>query len=1221
MKKLLAVATIALALTTILEFHFVTPAFAARARGRSVDRTADTMYRTIHAALRRQRGQTSFANVEMRNSYSANRGALESTEGVVAQAAAMPADGAGARREQQESDVYKLGPKGSHLLYLLNNYRGLQVVSFARGLNHPEVVGRVSATGNFPNDMYIDEAHHRILVLERTYIDENTEAYTPNQSRIVVYDIQDPAHPTIAQIVEVRGEIVDSRMVGDILYVASSTRPDWTQRNYANSAKGNVSSYSLAEKEVKQVQNQEMSLPVSRHENMGIVEVEKDGKYQYYVTAVLTQNQWGWWDRQSEVEVLDINSPTGEIKSLMTVAARGRIKSRSWVTIKDGSLLVASNYFTNQAGVTTNSSGEIIKDRWTPSRGRIALEVFHLPSGDERDVVLTERQFQNRLGHLDLMLENVPAAKQDASRETLLDDLQYGLRGRFMRVGTGAQAKLRKPFADLFETRGDTNGLSADLQSVRFSKTEATLAWVPANKIDPIDTFDISNVRKGVPHKHRIQFDGYVGKHWPISFQGREYYLGLGFIQNVANSDRNERFVQVKLFERVERRGKVGLEEVSTLQLRDTGAWVNTEDQDKLFEVKMGADGHGTLLFQTSISRNGNYTQGGKLIGFDLNLVDADQDKTPLFREGGLLAGNAGWLRRVFSNPHLEDVINAFSDRELAIFSAGTPAILADAEQIHRAGTVLELARNIVGYTSLGEGHQARGVQIVSDDSDIFDRSNPGSTTLRLVSPQTADQPRAELEQRTDLELNLGGKYFAHAKSSDGKYLLVLTRTEHVSSEETAIQRPYWHGHSRNYDYFLKVISLEARTGQESRLHVVGAKDWQATGTDFSSSLGMPTIVTDEPVLEPATPQETATHVANLRTELSGLVEIGPHRFAYFAGNILKQIEITNAGVELHDIAVQNNHGLTADSNPRLIDVGGLHYVLFTRPLEGASNAPLHEAQAEYTQGEFNYVRHFVAPITAQGGGGEWFMGPAVNIPGIPIAKSGSHLITREDVVLDWAEVDDTTIRTGDRTVVNRSNQQLTRPALNVVHLANGVATLTDHHLDREISGRLHVSGETIFALGEDTNNYRYSSYDNQTRNPRLVTYGVDATTHELTESHQLIHGLSLQGNLSLEYVGQHPTMDGMHLAVIRNSRRAQVVAWAEGARPSVMNVYQLDEQMARPLTPASEFTLPVGSGYYWGYGNRKTDRISLNIVNSEPSLTFTAGLGGVCQLFLTKDE
>ena len=88
---------------------------------------------TIESQLKRFKGQTKFLTPSQRYwGHTMNR----------ADARAESAPG-GAARAVQESDIFKIGKPGTKLLYLLNNYRGLQVVSYAQGDDQPELLGLV----------------------------------------------------------------------------------------------------------------------------------------------------------------------------------------------------------------------------------------------------------------------------------------------------------------------------------------------------------------------------------------------------------------------------------------------------------------------------------------------------------------------------------------------------------------------------------------------------------------------------------------------------------------------------------------------------------------------------------------------------------------------------------------------------------------------------------------------------------------------------------------------------------------------------------------------------------------------------------------------------------------------------------------------------------------------------------------------------------------------
>ena len=168
---------------------------------------------SIEAKLSRYEGQTEFLNPHYSGGYRNDRLYSTAVDRVETKSRSV---GAGPRREIQESDVFKLGPKGSKLLYLLNNYRGLQVVSFEDGANAPKIKGRVLPSGNSPQIMYDSPADDdQYIVVENHYQENNTSG------RVLVYDINDASDPVELKSSSFQGRVVDSRLVGDILYVAS----------------------------------------------------------------------------------------------------------------------------------------------------------------------------------------------------------------------------------------------------------------------------------------------------------------------------------------------------------------------------------------------------------------------------------------------------------------------------------------------------------------------------------------------------------------------------------------------------------------------------------------------------------------------------------------------------------------------------------------------------------------------------------------------------------------------------------------------------------------------------------------------------------------------------------------------------------------------------------------------------------------------------------------
>ncbi len=128
-------------------------------------------------------------------------------------------------REIEEADIIKID--GTNL-YILNRYRGLFVCDISQPDN-PSVTGQVSVIGN-PVEMYIRENLAYVIVSDLNSgvypllgaADSALSSASEPGSRIDVLDISDKTKPKIADSFNLEGEVTDSRIVGDILYVVSS---------------------------------------------------------------------------------------------------------------------------------------------------------------------------------------------------------------------------------------------------------------------------------------------------------------------------------------------------------------------------------------------------------------------------------------------------------------------------------------------------------------------------------------------------------------------------------------------------------------------------------------------------------------------------------------------------------------------------------------------------------------------------------------------------------------------------------------------------------------------------------------------------------------------------------------------------------------------------------------------------------------------------------------
>ncbi len=755
---------------------------------------------TIESQLKRFKGQTKFLTPAQRYW---GRGMNRAD----ARAEAAPAEGGA--RAVQESDIFKIGKPGTKLLYLLNNYRGLQVVSYAQGDDQPELLGRVEATGNYPDAMYFDQAHDRLIVLENNYQSDENDYYDYSdvQSRLVTYDVSNTSAPKIASIVNLKGQLSESRMVGNVLYVATSVRPSYSQRQANQNGQGFVYSFGLDTAEVAQIDNIALAAPISYGENMNVIEVKDGNQFKYFLIAVLSKDGWGFWDRQSLVQVVDISSAAGKINSVMVVNAKGAVRERSQTSIKNNSLIVASNY---QSTVDSNIQ-------------RVAVESFAFPTATSETIDATEAQFRR------LFIDREVAKKEQALiaagvsgdaledqvvafREVQAADASTGLKGRFVnQTSDDGAVALVKPLADSTSTVGNTQGLSASLQDVRFNGDSLYVFWVPANNVDPLDIFDISKP-DAIKHVGHLEFDGWIQHAQPVTYAGKDYILGLGWVIPSDDNEHQRRYPQAMLFE-VKRfaSGAVRADVVAQKNLGTSSTWANFNASDKEIETRFVTDSTGVIMFEFSSWDQNSYVQGGKLIGFDLSKADSDPDQ--VFAEGGVLSGSDSWLRRIFTNTEINRV-NTFADEALATYSVN--AGIGAANQIVEASNVLELARNIRGYETLA----ANGVQIVSNYSWSYDATS--KTELRLVEKAKADSEKA---QALSL-LTLDGNYIDSLKAGDDSLLVLTEDTKRVANAD-----------GTGFDY-KSMILVTRVTLNDQGLQATGVATWDTESVTTDSRLG-----------------------------------------------------------------------------------------------------------------------------------------------------------------------------------------------------------------------------------------------------------------------------------------------------------------------------------------------------------------------------------------------
>ena len=563
---------------------------------------------------------------------------------------------------------------------------------------------------------------------------------------LVVYDVSKPTAPAKTRTIDIDGLVMDSRIVGDVLYVAS--RDD---------DKGLVTSYSLTSSDLHQVEQHALSLPVAYGENMNIIQQGND----YFLVAVLADKGWGWWRNASVVDVVDISDAKGKIKPLMSVATRGFIRERSQTSIANRALIVTSNYAPKE---TLPGQQEVL---------RIAVETFKFP--ETTSEILTDDEAQFRKLNIQRQVQGHYGTDLEQLTDKLMNDATLGLKGRFIRQGE----TLKKIVADSIVTVGDGSGLSAQLQDVRVQDGLLYAFWVPRDQIDPFDLFDMSHPENGITYLGRLHFDGWIERAIPFSFAGRKFVLGLGWIQPVVDNEDGRRVPQAMIFEIKTVGGKLKAVEMSQLSLEGSNIWTNFNGQDKMVEVRETTPGQGEILFGAERFEKNSFNGGGQIIRFDLSKVDTSDSLT----RGPFLSGGAEWIRRVFTNPEINR-INSFSDHALATFSStrGT----GDAHPVN----ILELARDVAGYEIV----QGTGVQIVTDGY----WGNVGATTsLRAVKMVDAEKAQAlstlEIPGTYDARLMIGDDLLVMTTRYDaGKTTYRLTRVTAVNGALSEVAHQDW---------------------------------------------------------------------------------------------------------------------------------------------------------------------------------------------------------------------------------------------------------------------------------------------------------------------------------------------------------------------------------------------------------------------------------------------
>lgn len=247
------------------------------------------------------------------------------------------AGGGDAARAIEEADIIKL--QGDRL-YALSRYGGLSVID-VEDTDQLRLLGRHKVVAQ-PFEMYVRDGI--VFSLYQGYgeyvYDEQTDTTAWVQtSRVVIIDARSPEQMTVLDQFDVPGYISDSRIVGDILYVASfEDGYCWGCRE--NAPRTSVISLDVGDpSDVHKVD--ELSFDENTNEYSWQRSLSATDERLYIAGPVWGPDQ----PTGSTIQVIDISDPAGSLVQGAEVTVQGQIDSRWQMDEYDGVLRVISQPF------------------------------------------------------------------------------------------------------------------------------------------------------------------------------------------------------------------------------------------------------------------------------------------------------------------------------------------------------------------------------------------------------------------------------------------------------------------------------------------------------------------------------------------------------------------------------------------------------------------------------------------------------------------------------------------------------------------------------------------------------------------------------------------------------------------------------------------------------------------------------------------------------------
>jgi len=291
---------------------------------------------------RRITAEFTSANVSgsARDSWLAGSGALEDD--------AATNDAAITPRELVEPDVIR---QAGNLLYVLNQYRGLAIVN----LDTRQVLSQTATVG-YPRDLYLVNGRAYVLVSYAQDISyESGMLSVSYTSKLYVLNVENPSDVREEGAFAFEGDLVDSRMVGSVIYAVCS---DYT--GYGYDSGDSIVTMEKAQKSYGSTWA--VSLNISEPANVVIADTLSFSGYgnliqatNFAIFSVSTNWNYNTNTATSVVNYIDISDPAGKIALRGAAEIPGYMSDRFKMDAWNDALRVVTNtgWPTRQTYVTT----------------------------------------------------------------------------------------------------------------------------------------------------------------------------------------------------------------------------------------------------------------------------------------------------------------------------------------------------------------------------------------------------------------------------------------------------------------------------------------------------------------------------------------------------------------------------------------------------------------------------------------------------------------------------------------------------------------------------------------------------------------------------------------------------------------------------------------------------------------------------------------------------